>query len=160
MYLTRLFPKASLVLKLSPLFGTNRRKTQETKFALRKAKTIRPFPSSPGLCFKTRVGAQPLIWKSFFILMQIKLIFTRKFVHLASFWKWGFLELGSGLFTNFTLPIIHCFTLKNFAEALFSISLRTTAVPWRNWKQNLFWKIWRGRRKQGVSWAMWKQWIR
>ena len=66
MYLTRLFPKASLVLKLSPLFGTNRRKTQETKVALRKAKTIRPFPSSPGLCFKTRVGAQPLIWKSFF----------------------------------------------------------------------------------------------
>ena len=44
-----------------------------------------PFPSFPGLCFKTRVGAQPLIWKSFFILMQIKLIFTRKVMHLASF---------------------------------------------------------------------------
>ena len=27
--------------------------------------------------------------------MQVKLIFTRKVVHLASFWKWGFLELGS-----------------------------------------------------------------
>ena len=38
-----------------------------------------------GLCFKTRVGAQPLIWKSFFSLMQINLIFTRKVVHLASF---------------------------------------------------------------------------
>ena len=50
-----------------------------------------------GLWFKTRVGAQPLIWKSFFILMQIKLIFTRKIVHLTSFWKWRFLELGSGL---------------------------------------------------------------
>ena len=55
------------------------------------------FRVPPGLCFKTRVGAQPLIWKSFFILMQIKLIFTRKVVHLASFWKWGSLELGSGL---------------------------------------------------------------
>ena len=32
--------------------------------------------------------------------MQIKLIFTRKVVHLASFWKWGFLELGGGLFTR------------------------------------------------------------
>ena len=32
--------------------------------------------------------------------MQIKLIFTRKFVHLASFWKWEFLELGSGLFDS------------------------------------------------------------
>ena len=50
-----------------------------------------------GLRFKTRVGAQPLIWKSFFILMQIKLIFTRKVVHLASFWKREFLELGSAL---------------------------------------------------------------
>ena len=49
---------------------------------------IRHFRVPPGLCFKTRVGAQPLIWKSFFILMQIKLIFTRKVVHLASFWKW------------------------------------------------------------------------
>ena len=56
----------------------------------------RPFPSS--LCIKTRLSAQPLIWRWFFILMQIKLIFTRKVVHLASFWKWGFLEFGSGLF--------------------------------------------------------------
>ena len=60
----------------------------------------RPFSSSPSLCFKTRVGAQPLIWKSFFILMQIKLIFTRKVLHLASFWKWGFLEPGSGLWDS------------------------------------------------------------
>ena len=36
---------------------------------------------------------------NFFILMQIKLIFTRKVWHLTSFWKWGFLELGSGLFS-------------------------------------------------------------
>ena len=31
-----------------------------------------------GLCFKRRVGAQPLIWKSFFIQMQIKLISHKK----------------------------------------------------------------------------------
>ena len=29
--------------------------------------------------------------------MQIKLIFTRKAVHLASFWKWEILELRSEL---------------------------------------------------------------
>ena len=52
-----------------------------------------------GFCIKTRLRAQPLIWKWFFTLMQIKLIFTRKVVHLASFWKWGVLELGIGLFT-------------------------------------------------------------
>ena len=50
-----------------------------------------------GLGIKTRLSAQPLIWKWFCILMQIKLIFTRKAVNFASFWKWGFLELGSGL---------------------------------------------------------------
>ena len=61
--------------------------------------TMGHFRVPSGLCFKTRVGAQPLIslGNHFFILMQIKLIFTRKVVHLDSFWKWGFLELGSGL---------------------------------------------------------------
>ena len=58
---------------------------------------IGPFRVPPGLCMKTRWSTQPFIWKWFFILMQIKLIFIRKVVHLASFWKWGFLELGSGL---------------------------------------------------------------
>ena len=36
----------------------------------------RPINISPGLCIKTRLSTQPLIWKLFFILMQIKLIFT------------------------------------------------------------------------------------
>ena len=58
---------------------------------------VGPFRVPPGLCMKTRLSAQPFIFKWFFILMQIKLIFIRKVVHLASFWKWGFLELGSGL---------------------------------------------------------------
>ena len=58
----------------------------------------RPFLSSPGPLFPyTRLSVQPLICKWFFILMQIKLIFTRKVVHFASFWKRGFSELGSGL---------------------------------------------------------------
>ena len=55
------------------------------------------FRVPPSICIKTRLSVQPLIWKWFFILIQIKLIFTRKVVHLASFWKWGFLELESGL---------------------------------------------------------------
>ena len=55
------------------------------------------FRVSPGLCLKTRLSAQPLIWKWIFILMQIKLIFTTKVEHLVSFWKRGFSELGSGL---------------------------------------------------------------
>ena len=35
------------------------------------------------LCFKTSLSALPLIWKHFLILMEIKLIFTRKVEHLA-----------------------------------------------------------------------------
>ena len=62
-----------------------------------KTYSIGQFRVSSGLCIKTRIRAQPLMWKWFFILIQIKLIFTRKLVHLASFWTWGFLELGSGL---------------------------------------------------------------
>ena len=51
-----------------------------------------PLFQNEGRCYK------PLIWKSFFSLMQINLIFTRKVVYLASFWKCGVLELESGLF--------------------------------------------------------------
>ena len=39
-----------------------------------------------------------MIWKWFFIPSKIKLIFTRKVLHLAWFWKWEFLELGDGIF--------------------------------------------------------------
>ena len=46
------------------------------------------------LCFKARLRAKPLIWN----LMQIKLIYTTKLLHLASFWKWKFLELGKIVF--------------------------------------------------------------
>ena len=53
----------------------------------------RPFPSSPGPLFQSSTFDMEII----FILVQVKLIFTRKVVHQASFWKWGFLELGSGL---------------------------------------------------------------
>ena len=54
---------------------------------------ISHFRVPPGLCIKTRLSAQPLIWRWFVILMQIKLIFTRKvvpaFSHFESerFWN-------------------------------------------------------------------------
>ena len=64
----------------------------------RGGNTIGHFRVPLGLCIKMRFSVQPLIWKWFFILMQINLIFPRKAVHLASFWKQGFLELGGDLF--------------------------------------------------------------
>ena len=89
------------------------------------------FRVPPGLCFKTRVDAQPLIWKSFFILMQIKLIFIRKVVHLASFWKWGFLELGRGLLFSLDLIQDTTVTLLNGLNNFLSVSGK------ENWKHAL-----------------------
>ena len=53
---------------------------------------IRYFQGASSLCFKARLSAKPLIWK-WFILMQIKLIFTREGFALSlilkneSFWN-------------------------------------------------------------------------
>ena len=67
---------------------------------LDKTLSIGHFRVPPGLCIKTRLGAQPLIWKWFFILMQIKLISTRKVKHLTSFWYRGPGELENGLLSS------------------------------------------------------------
>ena len=48
------------------------------------------FRVAPNLCLKTRLSGKPMIWKWFFILMQMKLIIiTRKALYLALFWKLG-----------------------------------------------------------------------
>ena len=49
--------------------------------------------------FKAKLSAKPLIWR--WVLFSTKLVFTRKVLHLTSFWKWEFLELVSGLFSLF-----------------------------------------------------------
>ena len=51
----------------------------------------------PGLCFKTRVGAQPLIWKSFFHSHANKTHFHKKGCTPSLILKVRFLELGIGL---------------------------------------------------------------
>ena len=45
------------------------------------------FRVDPSLFSKARQKAKLLIWKWVFILMQIKLIFTRKVLHVASLWQ-------------------------------------------------------------------------
>ena len=85
------------------------------------------FRVPPGPCFKTRLSAQPLKWKWFFTLRQIKLIFRRKVVHLASFWKWGFLELGSGLFERtFSNPSVRGST------SVFRSGTGRDSLPWNS----------------------------
>ena len=54
--------------------------------AVRKSfRKIGHFRNAASLCFKTRPSAKPSLCKLFFIIMQIKLIFTRKVLHFASF---------------------------------------------------------------------------
>ena len=66
---------------------------QAFRLKVAKRDQIGYFRVAPSLCFKAKLGAKPLIWKWRFILMQIKLIFTRKVLHLASFRKWEILAL-------------------------------------------------------------------
>ena len=51
----------------------------------------------PNLTFKTRLSAKPLLWKWVLFTSQLKIIFISMASHLASLWKWDFLELGNGL---------------------------------------------------------------
>ena len=56
--------------------------------------------------------------------MQIKLIFTTKVFHIASFWKWEILELGNGL-------------LYSQTESGSGNSERAWEQENEKWKQNL-----------------------
>ena len=71
------------------------------------------FRVPPGLCTKTRLGAQPLIWRWFFILMQITLISTRIVEHLTSFWYRGTGELGNGLLQWSESSFLECISNTN-----------------------------------------------
>ena len=51
----------------------------------------------PRLCVKARLSSKLLLWEGIFILMQIKLIFKRKVLHLTSFSKMKFSEIESVL---------------------------------------------------------------
>ena len=59
------------------------------KIIVRPSIIIDYFRVAPNLCFKTRLSGKPMIWKYFFILMEMKLVITRKALYLALFWKLG-----------------------------------------------------------------------
>ena len=77
---------------------------------LRSVKWIGHFRVPKNLPFKASLSAKPLIWKWFLIMMQVKLIFTTKVSHLASFeseifWNsemayWNQSGLSKGLLLN------------------------------------------------------------
>ena len=64
-------------------------KSVRTTFAVRRLTLAwdfnRPFPSSPGPLYQNEVKCSAFDMQMFFILMQTKLVFTRKVVHLAPF---------------------------------------------------------------------------
>ena len=90
----------------------------------------RPFPSCPEPLFQSEAKCKTIDMKMNFILKQIKLIFTRKVMHLASFWKGKFLEFGNGLlhWNNCYLYLCH---LPFFELSWSTIQL---FVPWVSFK--------------------------
>ena len=82
----------------------------------------------PGLCFKTKVDAQPLIWKSFFLSHANRTHFTRKVVHLAS------LILKVRVFGTRKWPICTC----NTHFCLFLPVVCTTTMPFYTTKTSNF----------------------
>ena len=65
--------------------------------------------------------------------MQIKLTFTREVVYLASFWKWGFLELGSGLLRPLCGPCVKDIPRKKLNNIFNCIELWREEGRWRLW---------------------------
>ena len=60
--------------------------------------TSRPFPSCPGPLFQNEGRCSAFDMEIIFHSHANKTHFQKKGWRLASFWKWGSLELGSGLF--------------------------------------------------------------
>ena len=83
------------------------RRSQKWRVTYRITDSIYVGTKSHPVWCEHNLSAQPIIRKWVFILMQIKLVFTRNFLHLASFWKWEFLECGNGLYVTCTSPIMH-----------------------------------------------------
>ena len=60
----------------------------------------RPFPSPSGSPYQNEVKCSVFDMEMIFHSHASKTLFHKKGVHLASFWKWGFLEVGGGLFSR------------------------------------------------------------
>ena len=76
-----------------------------------------PFPSSFGPQYQNEVKYSTFDMEMFLIFMQIKLISTRKVVHLASFWKWGFWNSE----VAYSKPIPFELWVKPFGEILYTV---------------------------------------
>ena len=94
------------ILVIQPWTGTRERETERElrnrlflpwANTLRNAHDMPPFPGGPKPLFRSEVTCEVIDMKIIFSLMQITLIFTRKVLHWASFWKWEFVKLGNGL---------------------------------------------------------------
>ena len=94
------YPVVEAQTSLLRTFHGARKEREETAFyESADCKIIGHFLIVSSLCFKARPSARPLIRKLFFYSHASNIHFHKRDVHLASFWKWEFLELGSGIFS-------------------------------------------------------------
>ena len=71
--------------------------------------------------------------------MKMKLILTRKVLHLAVFWRWEFLELGNGLEATLRRRVMQINKVKStLTTPVRSQELALKLVVWGPFKWNLF----------------------
>ena len=91
------FPFA--ILKLRDAAAPRKLNRHQTRFHWVISKGYFRYP--PRLCFKAKLSAKLMVRKWSYILMQIKLVFTRKILHLATFRKE---QVRSGLTDDLAYP--------------------------------------------------------
>ena len=93
-------PKKDVIILLPFLGLQSNQISKRQKFCIYQFFSCfnRPFPSSSGPLFQNEGRCSAFDMEIIFYSHAKKLLFTRKVLHLASFWKWGFLELRSGLY--------------------------------------------------------------
>ena len=78
---------------------------------------------APSLYFKARLSVNRV---------QIKLIFTWKILHLASFWRWEFSELGSGLLK---IPSVNDIRNKSYMNCGNEMKMKKWSSQWTQFMQ-------------------------
>ena len=85
-----------ILMHIKLIFTSLRSRRLEVVGTRKNGRARRRHASLPRACARSLFRPRPLLPSACYA----SYIFTRKVVHLASFWKWGLLELGSGLLTQ------------------------------------------------------------
>ena len=102
----------------------------------------------PGLCIKTRLGAQLFLWKWVLFAWEWKIISISKVEHLTSFWYRGPGELGIGLLPRSPPSTMHKKLSRRHKVDVFQSQTWNScarswqfALPFTAWVRNRRWRV-------------------